>query len=180
MDERGEGVLGTEHYSCSLQYAETSSAPKSLADLHVKDDCSKDGLSLPDKAVNADPLALADKPSSIVIASEPKETDKATESANETALPTISTLGPTGSKIESEPTLSPGLEENKMLYVNVKVSMTYKEIFCYQDVVEPLLTEQEDIVDSDTPHGSFVPASTSVVHGGKFAVEVDIKFSLVP
>ncbi|KAJ8505521.1 hypothetical protein OPV22_006407 [Ensete ventricosum] len=147
MDERGEGVLGTEHYSCSLQYAETSSAPKSLADLHVKDDCSKDGLSLPDKAVNADPLALADKPSSIVIASEPKETDKATESANETALPTISTLGPTESKIESEPTLSPGLEENK-------------------DVVEPLLTEQEDIVDSDTPHGSFVPASTSVVHGG--------------
>lgn len=67
-----------------------------------------------------------------------------------------------------------------MLYVNVKVAMTYKEIFCYQDVVEPLLTEQEYIVDSDIPRGSFVPASTSVVHGGNFAVKVDIKFSLVP
>ncbi|CAL9751581.1 unnamed protein product [Musa acuminata subsp. burmannicoides] len=147
MDEKGEDVLGTERYSGSLQSVETSSAPKSLADLHVKDDCSKDGLSLPDKSVNADPLVLADKPSSIVIASETKETDKATESANETALPTISSLDPTESKIESEPTLSPGLVENK-------------------DVVEPLLTEQEYIVDSDIPRGSFVPASTSVVHGG--------------
>ncbi|CAL9091522.1 unnamed protein product [Musa textilis] len=150
MDERGEDVLGTEHHSGSLQSVETSGAPKSLADLHVKDDCSKDGLSLPDKAVNADPLALADKPSSTVIASEPKETDKTTESANETALPTISSLDPTESKIESEPTLSPGLAENK-------------------DVIEPLLTEQEYIVDSDIPHGSFVPASTSVVQGDPMA-----------
>ncbi|WOL19741.1 hypothetical protein Cni_G28543 [Canna indica] len=146
VDEKSQDVLGTKHYSYSLQALQVPSAPAKSCELLVGDQCSKDTLNSTDeKTAKTSPVTIAEKSTSIILTSEPKEAVKVVEPTEETALLTISSSDLTVSEMESEPKLP--LASNK-----------------YVDVMKPSPIEQEDNVGSNSPCECVISDSIPLEH----------------
>ncbi|WOL13858.1 hypothetical protein Cni_G22638 [Canna indica] len=107
-----------------------------------------------------DLLTVTNKSTSTTIASEHKETVKLVTPTKEIASSTVSSSDPMESKIASEPKLPIGLDAKR-------------------DVIDPLLTEQGNVVDYGIPHGS-ISASTSMVNAGEDPTSYSEKVVVTP